>query len=174
MTADADTDTARLADVLLPAAGWGEKDCTVTNSERRISRQRRFRAAPGEARPDWWALARLARRLGWGAAFDCDGPAAILREYAAMSGPRARWGGDFDILARAGRTAAQYDAMAPFTWPVRADGQGARASARFFARGGFFTPDRRARMLPSRRRRSPARPIRCGSTPAGCATIGTP
>ncbi|HSF63924.1 MAG TPA: molybdopterin-dependent oxidoreductase, partial [Paracoccaceae bacterium] len=49
----ATTDTARLAHVLLPATGWGEKDGTVTNSERMISRQRAFLPAPGQARPDW-------------------------------------------------------------------------------------------------------------------------
>src|SRR6202012_1994476 len=59
------TDTTALAHVVLPAASWGEKDGTVTNSERRISRQRAFRPLPGEARPDWWALAELGRRLGW-------------------------------------------------------------------------------------------------------------
>ena len=60
----ATTDTARCAHVLLPALGWGEKSGTVTNSERRISRQRPFLAAPGEASPDWWALAEVGRRLG--------------------------------------------------------------------------------------------------------------
>jgi assimilatory nitrate reductase catalytic subunit len=52
----ADTDTTRMADVLLPSLGWGEKDGTVTNSERRISRQRAFLPAPAQAKPDWWAL----------------------------------------------------------------------------------------------------------------------
>ncbi|MEY2864674.1 MAG: hypothetical protein RLY58_2381, partial [Pseudomonadota bacterium] len=52
----ADTDCTRVADVLLPAMGWSEKDGTVTNSERRISRQRAVLPAAGEARPDWWAL----------------------------------------------------------------------------------------------------------------------
>ena len=56
----ATTDTARHAHVLLPALGWGEKSGTVTNSERRVSRQRPFLAAPGEARPDWWAPPRSA------------------------------------------------------------------------------------------------------------------
>src|SRR3546814_17562865 len=56
----ASTDTAQLAHLLLPALAWGEKDGTVTNSERVISRQRAFRPAPGEARPDWWALAEVA------------------------------------------------------------------------------------------------------------------
>src|SRR5690606_8390043 len=50
------TDTTRYADVLLPAAAWGEKSGTVTNSERRISRQRAFLEMPGESRPDWWIV----------------------------------------------------------------------------------------------------------------------
>ena len=51
------TDTRRSgAHVLLPAAAWGEKDGTVTNSERRISRQRPFLPVAGEARPDWWIM----------------------------------------------------------------------------------------------------------------------
>ncbi|RPI58507.1 MAG: nitrate reductase, partial [Lysobacterales bacterium] len=61
-----DTDTTRCAHVLLPAAAWGEKSGTVTNSERRISRQRTFLSAPGEARPDWWIVTQVARRMGFG------------------------------------------------------------------------------------------------------------
>src|SRR5215475_12132196 len=53
------------AHVLLPAAAWGEKDGTVTNSERRISRQRAFLPPPGEARPDWWIVTEVARRMGF-------------------------------------------------------------------------------------------------------------
>src|SRR5690606_30522667 len=52
----AETDTVREAHVRLPAATWGEKDGTVTNSERRISRQRPFLPLPGAARPDWWII----------------------------------------------------------------------------------------------------------------------
>src|ERR1700680_1898783 len=58
------------AHVLLPAAAWGEKSGTVTNTERRISRQRAFLPLPGEAKPDWWIVAEVAKRLGFGAAFD--------------------------------------------------------------------------------------------------------
>ena len=65
----ADTDTAALAHVLLPAAPWGEKDGTVTNSERRISRQRAFLAPSGEARPDWWIVSSVASRMGFASAF---------------------------------------------------------------------------------------------------------
>src|SRR5207244_679681 len=57
------------AHALLPAAAWGEKDGTVTNSERCISRQRAFLSLPGEARPDWWIVSEVARRLGFGADF---------------------------------------------------------------------------------------------------------
>ncbi len=65
----ANTDTAACADMLLPAAAWGEKDGTVTNSERRISRQRAFMAPPGEARPDWWIVSEVARRMGFADVF---------------------------------------------------------------------------------------------------------
>jgi assimilatory nitrate reductase catalytic subunit len=57
------TATAALADVLLPAASWGEKDGTVSNSERRISRVRRAMAPPGQAREDWRIVVDIARRL---------------------------------------------------------------------------------------------------------------
>jgi assimilatory nitrate reductase catalytic subunit len=135
------TDTSRHAHVVLPAAGWGEKDGTVTNSERRISRQRRFRDAPGEARPDWWMFAEVARRMGFAPAFAWDGPAAIFREHAALShfendGARA-----FDIAAMAPDDDAGYEQMAPQLWPA--------GSERLFGDGGFSTPDGRARCIPT-------------------------
>ena len=61
------------AHVLLPAAAWGEKDGTVTNSERRVSRQRAFRPSPGEAQPDWWIVSEVAGRLGFAQAFGTAG-----------------------------------------------------------------------------------------------------
>ena len=73
------TDTTALADVLLPSAAWGEKDGTVTNSERRMSRQRAFLSAPGEALPDWRQMCEVARRMGFGDAFAYRSPAEILR-----------------------------------------------------------------------------------------------
>lgn len=144
-----DTDTAALAHVLLPSAAWSEKDGTVTNSERRISRQRAFRPAPGLARPDWWQLAEVARRLGFtrtdgGAAFDWDGPAAVFREHAALS--VAAGSADFDIGAAAALDDAAYDALAPVRWPWRAGT--APADARFFADGTFHTPNGRGRVWP--------------------------
>jgi assimilatory nitrate reductase catalytic subunit len=140
-----ESDTAGFADVLLPASGWGEKDGTVTNSERRISRQRAFRAPPGEARPDWWMLSEVARRLGWGAAFGYAGPADIFREHAALSAFENDGGRVFDIGALAALSDAEYDALAPVQWPRPQDGQG---RARLFGGGsGFTTEDGRARFV---------------------------
>ena len=76
------------AHVLLPALAWGEKSGTVTNSERRISRQRSFLPAPGEARPDWWIVSEVAKRLGFGAAFDYNSAADVFREHAGAVGVR--------------------------------------------------------------------------------------
>lgn len=140
-----DTDTTRFAHLLLPTAAWGEKDGTVTNSERRISRQRAFLPLPGEAQPDWWMLAEVAKRMGF-SGFEYDGPAAIFAEHAALSGFENAGDRDFDISAYAAISAADYDTLAPFQWP-QAAGKTPKTT-RFFGKGGFFTPDHKARMLP--------------------------
>ena len=148
------TDTTDLAHVVLPAAGWGEKAGTVTNSERRISRQRPFRQAPGEARPDWWMFARVAQRMGWREAFAWASPAAIFREHAALSGLANAGRRMFDISALAGLNDAEYEAMQPVRWPLPA---GATVEGgRLFGLGGFPTPDGRARLVPTPYRGRPA------------------
>ncbi|WGW05642.1 nitrate reductase [Tropicibacter oceani] len=139
----AQTDTARLADVLLPASAWGEKDGTVTNSDRTISRQRAALPAPGQARPDWAILAEVGRRMGWTAGFDYETPAEIFREYAALSGIAGRFGRDFDISGLGDLDDAGFDALQPTRWPVSA----ARQGGRFFADGQFFHDGGKARML---------------------------
>ncbi|MGI3167906.1 molybdopterin-dependent oxidoreductase [Pseudooceanicola sp. C21-150M6] len=141
------TDTARLADVLLPATAWAEKDGTVTNSDRTMSRQRAVLTAPGTSRPDWHMLAEVGRRMGWTAAFDYETPAEIFREYAALSGIAGRmFGRDFDISGLMEITDSEYDSFAPTRWPV----SDAKTGGRFFADGKFFHADGRARMLPLR------------------------
>ena len=130
----AKTDTLDYAHIRLPALAWGEKDGTVTNSERMISRQRAFLPAPGEARPDWRAVADVADAMGFGAAFGWRGPAEIFREHAALSAFENSGERAFDIGGAAG---ADYDTMAPFRW----------GGERRFADGGFFTPDGRARFV---------------------------
>jgi assimilatory nitrate reductase catalytic subunit len=112
------TDTTRLAGVVLPAAGWSEKDGTVTNSERCIARQRAFRAPPGEARPDWWMLSQVARRMGWGQAFAYRGPADIFREHAALSAFENDGDRHFDIGGLAELSDDEYDRLQPVQWPV--------------------------------------------------------
>ncbi len=138
----ADTDTTRLAHVLLPALAWGEKDGTVTNSERRISRQRALLPAPGEARADWWAATRVARRLGFAAAFPYESPAEIFREHCRLSAFENGGRRDFDI---GGLAEADYDLLEPTQWPVRRPGAG---TPRLFGDGRFFHPGGRARFVP--------------------------
>ncbi|MBI3706966.1 MAG: molybdopterin-dependent oxidoreductase [Proteobacteria bacterium] len=144
------TDTAGLAHILLPALAWGEKDGTVTNSERCISRQRSFLSAPGEARPDWWMLAETAKRLGFGEAFAYRSPADIFREHAALSAFENDGRRDFDLGGLATIDDAAFDALAPVMWPVPVDPAGARA--RFFADGRFYTANHRGRFVPVRPR----------------------
>ncbi|UFM63813.1 molybdopterin-dependent oxidoreductase [Paracoccus sp. MA] len=137
------TDTVRLAHVALPATGWGEKDGTVTNSERRISRQRRTLAPAGQARDDWRILAEVGRRMGWAEAFGWTSPAEVFAEHAALSGVAGGLGSDVDISAHAAITPAEYDALQPFLWPQSAGRQGGR----FFGDGRFHTPSGRGRMV---------------------------
>jgi assimilatory nitrate reductase catalytic subunit len=140
----ASNDTLGHAHIRLPAAGWGEKDGTVTNSERRISRQRPFLPLPGSARPDWWILCEVARRLGWSEAFAFRSAADIFDEHARLSGFENEGRRAFDISGAAGLSRAEFDALAPFQWPLRA---GAKPVERLFAKGGFFTSDRKARFV---------------------------
>ncbi|AVO39733.1 nitrate reductase [Pukyongiella litopenaei] len=140
----ATTDTARLADVLLPATAWGEKDGTVTNSDRTISRQRAVLAAPGAARPDWAILAEVGRRMGHDRAFDYDSPAEIFREHAALSRIAGQFGRDFDISGFADLDDRAYAGLAPVRWPVTRT----RAGGRFFADGRFFHAGGNARIVP--------------------------
>lgn len=140
-----DTDTAEHAHILLPALAWGEKDGTVTNSERRISRQRALQKGPTGARPDWWVVAKVAQKMGFDG-FDFDNSAAVFREYAALSAFGNNDTRDFDIGACATLSDGEYDAMRPFQWPWKANTQA--NDSRFFGDGRFYTEDRKARFIP--------------------------
>ncbi|MFC0199753.1 nitrate reductase [Paracoccus rhizosphaerae] len=159
----AQTDTTRLADVLLPATGWGEKNGTVTNSERRISRQRPALGPVGQARDDWRIMAEVAQRMGWADAFAWTHPSQIFAEHAALSGIAGRLGSDFDISDCAGWDRSQYDAMEPFLWP-RA---GARQGGRFFGDNSYHTPSGRGRMVQVTPRLPPA------TTPSAAFCLNT-
>ncbi|HSJ77498.1 MAG TPA: molybdopterin dinucleotide binding domain-containing protein, partial [Erythrobacter sp.] len=131
-----DTDTARLAHVRLPALGWGEKDGTVTNSERVVSRQRPFLPPPGEAQADWRIMCDVAQRLGHGEAFAFTSPAEVFGEYAAMTQLAVDAGKRLDLTQWAGCSVADYGAMEPFQW-----------GGRHPLADGYSTPDEKARLL---------------------------
>jgi assimilatory nitrate reductase catalytic subunit len=133
------------AHVLLPAQAWGEKSGTVTNSERRISRQRAFIGPPGETKPDWWIVAEVAKRLGFAAAFDFNSAADVFREHAALSAFENGGSRDFDIGGLTSLSDAAFDELAPVLWPIRSGDT--KPQPRFFDAGGFFTNDRRARFI---------------------------
>ena len=133
------------AQILLPAAAWGEKDGTVTNSERRISRQRSFLKTPGATKPDWWIVAQVARRLGYADAFAYRSAADVFREHAGLSAFENEGSRDFDIGALAQLDDDAFNALDPVQWPARcADSYGV---SRFFGEGKFFTEDRKARFI---------------------------
>ncbi|WP_296447021.1 nitrate reductase [Rhodoferax sp. UBA5149] len=135
----ATTATCAFADLLLPATSWGEKDGTVTNSERRISRVRAAVAAPGQARHDWQIAVDFARRLPGGAAlFPYQNPESIWLEHRESTRGR-----DLDIT---GLSYAMLE-QAPRQWPLK---EGAtQGQARLYEDGIFPTPDGRARFVSS-------------------------
>ncbi|ERH50505.1 nitrate reductase subunit alpha [Ectopseudomonas chengduensis] len=134
------TETCRYADLLLPAASWGEKEGTVTNSERRVSHVRRAVPAPAEARPDWSITCDFARRLepllrpGLPSLFDFTDSEALFEEYKHLTAQR-----DLDL---SGLSYALLDDQGPQQWPFPA---GARhGTARLYANGRFPTASGRA------------------------------
>jgi len=139
------TDTTACADILLPAAGWGEKDGTVTNSERRISRQRSFLPTVSEAKPDWWIITQVAQRMGFAVAFAYTKPAQIFREHARLSGFENIGQRAFDISALEKLNDAEYDSLQPVQWPLNV--QSPKGTQRLFADGKFYTPSGKARMI---------------------------
>jgi assimilatory nitrate reductase catalytic subunit len=139
----ANTDTTALAHVLLPAQGWGEKDGTVTNSERCISRQRAFMTASGEAKADWWIISQVAQRMGFEQAFNYQSAVEIYREHAALSAADNTQNRAFDIGATASISASDFNSMEPYRWP-RSNKQ---SSQRLFADGRFYHPDGRAKLV---------------------------
>ncbi|MTI13510.1 molybdopterin-dependent oxidoreductase [Sansalvadorimonas verongulae] len=140
------TDTGAYADILLPAAPWSEKDGTVTNSERRISRQRALFPLAGEARPDWWVLAQVGLRLGYTADFEYTCPADIFREHARLSGFENSVSESFRLFNLSGLqnlSNNDYDNLKPLQWPV-STAENTGDTERLFANGGFCTPSGKA------------------------------
>ena len=140
----ADTDTMAFAHVKLPALAWGEKDGTVTNSERRISRQRPLMPPPGEARADWRIIAEVAAAMGHADAFNWAGPDHVFREHARLTKFENHGARTLDLGALSTLTRMDYDQLSPVQWPVGPNGQG---TARLFTDGRFPTADGRANLV---------------------------
>ncbi len=154
-----DTETAPFADVLLPAASWGEKDGTVTNSERRISRVRSAVPPPGEARADWDIACDFARRLqrklvsgtnspGADSVGENSYPTPISTPVFDYATAEEIWnehrectrGRDLDIT---GLSYAILESDGPQQWPYPSGA--AAGKARLYEDGLFETPNGRAR-----------------------------
>jgi len=131
------TETTRFADVLLPAAGWGEKEWTSTNSERTVAYSPRLFPAPGEALPDWEVLARFARVMGC-PGFDFGSAAEVWDEFVGLTAGRP--------CDMAGMTAARLRKETSLQWPCPSvDHPGTK---RRYLDRRFATPDGRAIFLP--------------------------
>lgn len=140
------TDTNAYADILLPATGWSEKDGTVTNSERCISRQRRLLPAAGEARPDWQIISDVAKLMGFASAFNYGSARDIFVEHAALSEFENEGSRAFNIGRLKHLSEAEYDSLQPLQWPVTDSNPG--GTARLFCDHKFFTDSGRAKMIP--------------------------
>jgi assimilatory nitrate reductase catalytic subunit len=130
------TDTTDLAHVLLPAAAWGEKTGTLTNSERRVTLAQPAVPPPGEARPDWAIFAAAGAALGAPAAFAWRAAAEVFDEHVALTAGR-----DLDMTAL---SHAVLGREGPQQWPYPAGG---RPQARRYVDGRCPTPDGRPRLV---------------------------
>ena len=127
------SDTVQFADLVLPAAGWLEKEGTMTNSERRISYLPKEIEAPGEARPDVEIFCDFAQRMGF-RGFDFNSTEEIYDEYASMTK-----GTNIDV------SFLNYDRLkneGTFQWPVNEYRH--KGTPRLFEDKQFYTPSKKA------------------------------
>ncbi|MGB0449221.1 MAG: molybdopterin-dependent oxidoreductase [Porticoccaceae bacterium] len=141
----AQTDTTATANILLPASGWGEKCGTVTNSERRISRQRSLVTPIAEAKSDWWIISRVAQAMGFASAFNYQSARDIFVEHARLSGFKNNGTRLFNISALSEISAEEYDQLEPVQWPVTAAKP--NGTERLFEDGQFITPSGKAQFV---------------------------
>ena len=147
------TETAELADIVLPAAGWGEKDGTFINSERRIGHITKARTAPGQALADFWIFKAVAHAWGCNEMFDrWESPEATFALLCELSA-----GQPCDFSGISGYD--QLEAAGGIQWPYPAGAQSRRLEftedpnqdwsnqRRLFGDGRFYTVDGRARFL---------------------------
>jgi len=140
-------DTLAFADIALPATGWSEKDGTVTNSERRISRQRGIMPPPGEAKHDWQIMCDVANKMGFNNAFAYSHPSEIFDEHARLTAYNNESARLLNLASLAGKSQAQYDAMTPVQWPLTRNADQTNSSIRPFYNKVFSTPSGKANFV---------------------------
>ena len=149
-----DTETAELAHLVLPAAGWGEKEGTFINSERRIGLVKKVARAPGEALADFHIFKLVAEAWGCGEMFRAwSSPEAVFQILKALSrGRPCDWSGirDYGALDDAGG----------IQWPFPEGAVLENGERRLFEDGTFFHPDGRARLVWDTPRPPPEQPSR--------------
>jgi ferredoxin-nitrate reductase len=130
------SDTLAFADVILPAAAWGEKQGTMTNAERRISLLNKVLDAPGECLPDTQIICRFAEKMGWGDSFSYASPSEIYKEYILST-----IGTNIDC------SGVTYELLSKHTvqWPYPSV---EAAKQRLFEDRQFFTPNKKAKLYP--------------------------
>ena len=140
-------DTLAFADIALPATGWSEKDGTVTNSERRISRQRGIMPPPGEAKHDWQIMCDVANKMGFASGFSYSHPSEIFDEHARLTAYKNDGARLLNLARLTGKSQAQYDAMAPVQWPLITNSDQTLAPVRPFYNKVFSTPSGKANFV---------------------------
>jgi ferredoxin-nitrate reductase len=131
-------DTVEVADVVLPAAGWLEKQGTMTNSDRRISYLPKMVDPPGEARPDAWILCDFAERMGWGESFDYNDESEIFAEHADLTK-----GTNIDI---SGLSYERLQEERTVKWPCPSEEH--PGTDRLFEDHRFYTDNENAKLYP--------------------------
>ena len=149
----ADNDTLAYADVKLPATPWLEKNGTVTNSERRISRQRGALKPTGQAKHDWQIMSLVAQKMGFNG-FDYQHPYQVFTEFSALSGYQNSGESKrvFDMSGLAQLSLAEYEQLQPVQWPVKRPVKepikaSAQGNMRVFGDGQFATVNGRAKFF---------------------------
>ncbi|QBY05639.1 nitrate reductase [Thalassotalea sp. HSM 43] len=139
-------DTLAYANVKFPATGWLEKNGTVTNSERCISRQRGMIEAPGQAKHDWQIICDVAKAMNF-SGFDYQHPQQIFDEFCRLSGEKNQGQRLFDISAMQCHSIEQYDTLKPQQWPLKTNKIGQLQYHRPFSDGRFSTTNGKARFI---------------------------
>lgn len=142
----ANNDTLRFADIKLPATSWSEKNGTVTNSERRISRQRGLLTPTGEAKHDWQIICEVAKEMGFEQGFNFSHPSQIFNEHAGLTAYKNDGQRALDLSLLADLSQKDYDNLRPVQWPINQ--QNPSGTQRMFVDGEFFTASKKAQIIP--------------------------